>query len=262
MDKLPHITMVIDTVRYRNNLLEEAVECFLRQTYPNKHLLIHNAHPDPVYFEKYHSNIEIINLRNCWASFAQKIFFSIAQVKTELWCGLDDDDIVPSWHLGTMVKRYLDAPCSGKPKLVGHRKAMSLENGKLRIRKKSWLGFCWEMPNADDFEELRLLLENHKGRHANFDTVLLGSSVWDRTIYDFPTRPSFVRRLHSDKIHVSQGEYGAENELKRIHEINKQASLIRHGEPLHPHWDMDYEEQVEEFLVKIEQNGFNYDQWL
>lgn len=74
------------------SLLEEAVECFLRQDYPDKELLICNDTPDQnLTFD--HPQVKIFNLKNRMATLTGKINYLLTEAQGDAFCRWDDDDI-------------------------------------------------------------------------------------------------------------------------------------------------------------------------
>jgi GT2 family glycosyltransferase len=89
----------------RRSLAEEAMESFLRQTYPHKCLLIVNTHPDPVYFEQEYPNVTVHNLApDYFKNLNAKYNYALKQVETNWWAPWDSDDIWLPWHFENLVK--------------------------------------------------------------------------------------------------------------------------------------------------------------
>lgn len=108
----PPVTVIMNTNGLYPALIEEAIESFLRQDYPNKHLLIVNTHPTPLQIDTRAKNIEIQNIPP-FGSFPEQIAFAIKQVKTDYWCVMDTDDIFYSYHLTQLVDGMLKARADG-----------------------------------------------------------------------------------------------------------------------------------------------------
>lgn len=73
-------------------LIEEAVESFLQQTYPNKELILCNDQPlQQLDFN--HPQVKVINCAQRFPTFARKIDYMITQAQGDYLCRWDDDDI-------------------------------------------------------------------------------------------------------------------------------------------------------------------------
>jgi glycosyltransferase involved in cell wall biosynthesis len=83
----------------RQNLLEEAIESFLRQDFSGEsEMVIINDNPKVEYvFE--HPQIRIINVKERFPSLGQKLKFGFSQCKYEYIFRLDDDDLMTPWAL-------------------------------------------------------------------------------------------------------------------------------------------------------------------
>ena len=67
----------------RKNLAEEAIESFLRQTYPHKRLVIVSTHPDGVHFETDYPEIEVHNLPpDAFENLNEKYNYAFSQIRT------------------------------------------------------------------------------------------------------------------------------------------------------------------------------------
>src|SRR6187399_3227871 len=88
-------------------LVEEAVESFLRQTYPNKELLLVNDCPVQTY-ECSAPGVTVINLPRRFRSLGEKLNFMIGISKGDLLFRWDDDDIQLPWRLQTQVDLLAD----------------------------------------------------------------------------------------------------------------------------------------------------------
>lgn len=78
----------------RPTLLNEAVKCFLDQTYRNKELIIVNDNPlMKLYSSLHYSNIHIVNLERRFVNLGQKYNYAMTLVKGEYVCIWEDDDL-------------------------------------------------------------------------------------------------------------------------------------------------------------------------
>lgn len=85
-------------------LVDEAVECFLRQTYPHKELIICNDCPEHTY-EFDHPQVRVLNLPVRLRSLGEKMNFLAAVAQGDLLFRWDDDDISLPGRLTEQVQR-------------------------------------------------------------------------------------------------------------------------------------------------------------
>lgn len=90
---------VLTLTYQRHDLLEEAIESFLRQDFTGEsEMLIVNDSPKVEYvFE--HPHVHIINLKKRFSSIGQKLKYGISQCKYDYIYRLDDDDLLTPWAL-------------------------------------------------------------------------------------------------------------------------------------------------------------------
>lgn len=89
-------------------LLEEAIEAFLRQTYPNKELIVLNDCPGQV-LACDAPGVRVVNTANRCNSAGEKRNLAVALASGELLAPWDDDDISLPWRLDVSVARLGDA---------------------------------------------------------------------------------------------------------------------------------------------------------
>jgi len=88
-------------------LLEESVECFLRQSYPDKELLILNDTPgQKLRFD--HPQVRIFNSELRLPDLSAKIQYLIDRADGELFCRWDDDDLSFPWRLHYSLGKLQD----------------------------------------------------------------------------------------------------------------------------------------------------------
>ncbi len=85
-------------------LLEEAVECFLRQDHEDTELLILNDTPGLLlHFQ--HPRVRVFNVESRMPTLSAKLQFLIHEARGELLCRWDDDDLSLPWRLSLSVAR-------------------------------------------------------------------------------------------------------------------------------------------------------------
>jgi hypothetical protein len=89
-------------------LLEEAIESFLRQTYPNKELIVLNdcAEQELVCDAP---GVRVVNVRTRFATLGDKYNAAVAIARGDLLAPWEDDDISLPWRLALSVERLGDA---------------------------------------------------------------------------------------------------------------------------------------------------------
>lgn len=89
-------------------LLEEAVECFLRQDHADKELLILNDTPGQLLSFR-HPRVRVFNLAVRLPDLSAKIQWLIDRAEGDLLCRWDDDDLHLPWRLSYSLTRLDEA---------------------------------------------------------------------------------------------------------------------------------------------------------
>ena len=90
-------------------LLDESVECFLRQTYADKELIIVNDCPKQhISFE--HPNVKVVNVPYRFASLGEKVNYAASLAQGTLLCRWDDDDIYLPRRLEAQAELLTEYP--------------------------------------------------------------------------------------------------------------------------------------------------------
>lgn len=93
-------------------LVEEAVECFLQQTYANKELIICNDTPGQT-LRLDHPQVRVINASQRFPTLGQKLHWMLEKAQGDYICRWDDDDISLPWRLSMSVAALYDHPTAG-----------------------------------------------------------------------------------------------------------------------------------------------------
>lgn len=102
----PLVTCLLPTfnrIPRLTRLLEEAVQCFLLQDYPNKELILCNDTPG----QEIHCDfpqVRVINSHARFPTLGDKLHWMIEQAEGEYMCRWDDDDISLPWRLSLSVE--------------------------------------------------------------------------------------------------------------------------------------------------------------
>src|SRR5215213_10017186 len=90
------------------HLLEEAIESFLRQTYPRKELIVLNDCPAQELVCNA-PGVRVVNAPERFPTLGEKYNAAIAMARGELLAPWEDDDISLPWRLSLSVERLGDA---------------------------------------------------------------------------------------------------------------------------------------------------------
>src|SRR5215204_231547 len=108
---LPLVSCICPTYnrppRYQH-LLEEAIESFLRQDYPNKELIVINDCPGQELICD-EPGVRVVNVAERFPSLGDKRNAGVGLARGELIAPWDDDDIMLPWQLSHSVERLGDA---------------------------------------------------------------------------------------------------------------------------------------------------------
>lgn len=232
----------------RRNVAEEAVESFLRQTYPHKQLVIVNTHPDPVNFEQDHPNIEVHNIiPDTFENLNEKYNYAFSQIKTNWWCPWDSDDIWLPWHFENLA--------AGIPRKKGESplkvgiKTCYFANDNV-IHKIGWN--MWGNCIYESMDNKGNLYPGCDSTIAeNCDSQILLKKDWTRCWLKQPR--SFIFRW-DQKSHGSayMKKDGADLEYHKRCRAKMYAK--RNAEPFRPHWDRDYVQEAEAFTNQIQRS--------
>ena len=240
----------------RIRLAEEAVESFLRQTYPHKRLVIVNDHPDPVYFEKEYDNIEVHNLKpDTFKNLNEKYNYAMAQVKTKWFCPWDSDDLWLPWHLENLVANIPNVTPTDLPMKIGYPLSFFFLDSKIvKLGWQMW-GDCIFEINGDKGGTFRC----DEASMTNCDRQTVYMNRWNRywlRIKDYPI-PSFIYRRFSglDCASLWGGKKGLDFQKQLFEDVTK----IPIKEPLKPHWEKDYVEEANEFMAMMERTNYHTD---
>ncbi len=229
----------------RRELAEEAIESFLRQTYPHKKLVIVNTHPDPVWFEEDYPDIEVHNVKpDPFNNLNEKYNYALAQVKTKWWCPWDSDDIWLPWHLENLAADIKHTENKGTPRKIGLAKSYFMlgEKKTINLGWNMWATSIWETFDKDG----NVHAQCDPDRTTNCDRQILYLD-WDRHWLDRggPKKPiSYIYRWDLNKGHNRSAVLG-EAGKDRGRKLREDMSKRRTTEPLKPQWRSDYVKLVE-----------------
>lgn len=238
----------------RKSLAEEAVESFLRQTHSSKKLIIINNHPDPVYFDENHDNIEVQNLEpEMFKNLNEKYSYALSQIKTKWFCPWDSDDIWLPWHLTNLIENIPNVVGNGFPMKIGMPQTLYSQDNV--IKKLGWQ--MWANCIFENSENLQI----DTNSHLNCDRQVIFHNEWNRYWLRLSKySPSFIFRRFTNERNASMvvGKSGPDY-AKRLREKMNSTSI---KEPMRPHWDKDYGEDACVFMEKAKKSLFHSDYML
>jgi len=236
----------------RVNLLEEAIESFLKQDYPSDRceLVIVNDYPlQTLIFD--HPQVKIYNLNETFPTIGDKENYAIERCSGELIAVWDDDDVALPNHLSNIAKFWKeDASILHWERGVFYNepnitKIMGLGNSGIVYSKKAWeeIGKS-PIENAGGDMTLVVALQN-LGRHK----VVLASPpdeecswfyMWGGRGYhqsgmgtDTPDKPNIIQR-HSDY----------------IEDLRIKGKIPTGYVQLIPHWNKDYVQMLKDYISR------------
>jgi hypothetical protein len=220
----------------RPRLSVEAVECFLRQTYTNKKLIIINTHSSPVYFNTSYDNIEVHNIKPP-THLSDVYRYGLQLIKSPHFCIWDDDDIFLPWHIADRVAKRL---LTDEYNAIGHSKSFFS------------LGDVIQNVGGNTFVSQYLYDNNGILPDANISCwdVNWVNKPWKRGYVDFPCKPSYIYRWGTGENHIGghadeAGQHGIY--LRNIEEKHN----LKFDFPWKPEWRRDYISDATLFLENM-----------
>jgi glycosyltransferase involved in cell wall biosynthesis len=234
----------------RVNFLEEALNSFLKQDYPEDkcELIILNdyAHQTLLYD---HPNIRILNFDDQFSTIGAKVQFAVNQAKFDIIATWDDDDIALPNHLKNIDELFVEGTT------VLH-----------------WAkGIFWNEPNITDITFLgnsgvvysKYAIEQIGGiplENAGYDTTMVDrihTLGIEKTVWAEPAEPAwFYRWGFISKTCYHQSGQGTDDEVKpnilqrhaaHIETMRQQGMIPTGVINLTPVWHADYEQQYKTF---------------
>jgi hypothetical protein len=211
------------------HLVEEAIESFLRQTYPNKELiLLNDCGAQELVCDV--PGVRVINVRDRFPSLGDKRNAGVLLSAGELIAPWDDDDISLPWRLSLLVERL------GQADYLNSDKCWWMDSNKLRVdpliggglakaifRRRAFdaAGGYPSITNGEDAALERALFA--LGNHVDSSMVELQRCEW-----------YYIYRWGISQLHMS-GRY----DDSAYSEIG--ARPVEPGRfVLHPHWRRNY----------------------
>ena len=218
----------------RPQLSVEAVECFLRQTYTNKKLIIVNTHPSPVYFENKYDNIEVYNIKPL-DHLSDVYRFGMDLIKSDYFCVWDDDDLFMPWHVENRVDYILK---HSEYNAVGHKfGVMTVDNVIKNMGGNMFVSQYLYKNNGFRPDKNKCCWDVSWSNHQ-----------WKKGYLDFPNKPSYIYRWGTGESHISG--LGGDEEAQHRGYINNitDKHKIKFEFPWVPSWKIDYCKLIDDFI--------------
>jgi glycosyltransferase involved in cell wall biosynthesis len=213
-------------------MLEECVESFLRQTYPNKEMLICNDTPQQL-LKFDHPQVKIFNLSKRFENVGQKIGFMIENTDANVFARMDDDDCYLPWHLtqlmdkmGSQLEWHPDSHLfmyNGEVSLVTHHSNLHVSGIFRREVVELIGGYPGEPPGRED---------------QIFNELLIQHGIEHQELIFSIENVSHVYKLYEGGRHLSARKPN-QTRTERWAELG--ALPIQAGEfEIKPHWKQNY----------------------
>jgi glycosyltransferase involved in cell wall biosynthesis len=229
----------------RPRLLEEAVESFLRQDYPNKELIIVNDLADQELVYE-HPQIKIFNFKERLPTHGEKRNKSVELSSGEILTSWDDDDISLPWRLTQIAKAWDENPDLGyfKPEKAW------CDYGERIARPHANMFFMQAAFSRKAFDAVGGYAKINKGEDTDFCSRLMSflppQNVLTKTFPD--NEYAFIYGWKGDSIHLSA--MGGETDMLINAEKYIKSKPIEPVVHLKPHWIKDYLGITREILLK------------
>ncbi len=206
-------------------LVEETIESFLRQDYPNKELIILNDTPGQI-LRCDHPKVRIVNVPFRSATLGDKRNLLTSMASGDLICIWDDDDIHFPWRLSKSVALLGDAD------YYNPQTYWFLDHDYLEHCRG---GLCYSMSiyRKSTFEEL--------GGHPSislYEDREMDARLRTRQVADQPpllaSETFYIYRWNISPQHVSAWY------LETMYDTIGQRPIEEGEFTLHPHWKQDY----------------------
>lgn len=222
------------------HLVEEAIESFLRQDYPNKELIVVNDCPEQELVCDA-PGVRVVNVPRRFRTLGEKRNFGVQLARGELIAPWDDDDINLPWRLSLSVERL------GNAGYFNPKMSWFMMAGKLFSDCSTGVGHNHSLMTRDAFEAVGGYPAISLGEDAEIDGALFAnvSCVGEERL----PRPEwyYIYRWGVSPAHLS-----GSSEKSFWSEIGTRP--IEAGTfVLHPHWRVDYTELTRELLVRLEE---------
>jgi glycosyltransferase involved in cell wall biosynthesis len=227
-------------------LLEEAIESFLRQTYPNKELIILNDCPGQELVCDA-PGVRVVNVAERFPTLGDKRNAAVAQAAGELIAPWDDDDISLPWRLSLSVERLGNAGYFN-PKLKWF-----MDGRGIRPEQTSNVEHNLSLFTREAFKTIGGYPSTSAGEDSKMDSALRSKVAYigkGAPGYEQLERSEvyYIFRWGVSPDHLSNRRVPDDPESQYQHIGSKPAQPGRFV--LRPHWHVDYEAETRRLLER------------
>lgn len=247
--KLPLISAKCITYG-RTDVLEESLNSFLQQNYPNKEMVIVNDYPlQKLIFD--HPQVRIYNLNETFSTIGDKENYATDLCQGEIICQWDDDDVALQNHMDNVAKLLND------DYHLLHWKTGVYYNGT-EIEKVGWIGNSGIAFKKTAWREVG----GHPIENAGYDMTFVQSIHklgMNKTLFaEMPQENASWFYMWGGRAYHMSGlgddKPGSPNVIHRhsmhIENLRMQGKIPTGDVQLRPHWKLDYPQMLKDFLAR------------
>jgi len=220
----------------RPELLEEAIYCFLQQTYPHKELIILNDRAEQtIIFD--HPLVKVHNLKTRFTNTGEKRRHCASLATGDYLQFWDDDDIHLPWHMDDCLHRLQ----------FFTKKISRAQNYWLNLAdNKYFLKTCKWVHTLTIHKNIYWSVDGHESATRNEDIRFIRKLLRNRLLshYDLPImRPSFIYNVVTGRVQITSCIKSEEDRCAERWAKVKEEAYLRNVQGdiiLTPHWNHDY----------------------
>ena len=232
----------------RVDTLEESLNSFLQQDYPNKEMIIVNDYPEQkLIFD--HPQVKIFNLDETFSKIGSKENFATDLCKGEIICQWDDDDVALPNHMDNVAEHFVDGvnilhwETGVLCHITGIEKVTWIGNSGIVFRKSAWKAIGGH-PIENAGYDMTFIERLHKYGGKKFVEMSDDKASW---FYMWGGRSYHMSGEGHDKP-------GKPNVIQR-HSLHIENLRLRGKIPtgdvvLKPHWNKDYPQMLKDYISK------------
>ena len=217
----------------RPELLEEAIECFLRQTWTNKLLIIGNDFAEQTLVYE-HPQVAVLNRHERFVTLGEKRNWLMAMAGEHFIGHWDDDDLYLPTHIEAVMGLM---PQFSRPAAKQHHQWFDNSYDKYRI------GFASYMHTVLAHRTVMRAAGDYGALNMNDDSDVLYRMLKKRLLVGPPHAlhaPTFIQRL-AGRAHMTDFGDACHERMAQDAQAQGRFGLVE----LNPHWRKDYSEIAE-----------------